>query len=184
MTRRKAAQATRREPAKITQMHLDSAAVANDAAPMGSFKRYEPLPGVIPKEKETAALAMDATPYDAINAMYAGTEYSGFRGYPAGGTTFTGHARSGIGGSATGGNLYNSKGGIGSPAIITQGIPSGGNGGASQLSGSESGAGASGGSGTSGTLGSGGSGAAQAIGSGGFGGGAGGDGIVIIWEYA
>ncbi|MDM3437541.1 hypothetical protein OGW22_23550, partial [Citrobacter sp. Cb034] len=82
------------------------------------------------------------------------------------------------------GNLYNSKGGIGSPAIITQGIPSGGNGGASQLSGSESGAGAIGGSGIAGTLGSGGSGAAQSIGAGGFGGGPGGGGIVVIWEYA
>ncbi|MFP8442255.1 hypothetical protein ACLH09_05815 [Citrobacter braakii] len=102
----------------------------------------------------------------------------------SGGTPFTGHARSGIGGTATGGNLYNSKGGVGSPAIITQGIPSGGNGGASQLSGSESGAGASGGSGIAGTLGSGGSGAAQPIGAGGFGGGPGGGGIVVIWEYA
>ncbi|HBK3068593.1 TPA: DUF1073 domain-containing protein, partial [Citrobacter freundii] len=51
MTRRKAAQATRREPAKITQTHLDSAAVANDAAPAVEFKTYEPLPGVIPKDK-------------------------------------------------------------------------------------------------------------------------------------
>lgn len=83
MTRRKAAQAPRREPAKITQMHLDSSAVANDAAPMAEFKTYEPLPGVIPEEKKSATFAMDATPYDAINAMYAGTEYSGFRGYPA-----------------------------------------------------------------------------------------------------
>ena len=83
MTRRKAAQAPRREVAKITQMHLDSAAVANDSAPQAEFKTYEPLPGVIPEEKKSATFAMDATPYDAINAMYAGTEYSGFRGYPA-----------------------------------------------------------------------------------------------------
>lgn len=75
--------ASRKEPAKITQAHLDSSAVANDAAPMAEFKTYEPLPGVIPKDKETATFAMDATPYEAINAMYAGTEYSGFRGYPA-----------------------------------------------------------------------------------------------------
>lgn len=102
----------------------------------------------------------------------------------SGNLSFTGHARSGSGGTATGGNIYNSKGGVGTPAIITQGIPSGGNGGASQFSGSETGAGASGGSGGSGSLGSGGSGASQAIGAGGFGGGAGGDGIVVIWEYA
>ncbi|WP_440863079.1 anti-CBASS protein Acb1 family protein [Symbiopectobacterium purcellii] len=83
MTRRKAAQAPRREPAKITQMHIDAASVANDAAPVGEFRTYEPLPGVIPAGKEKAAFAMDATPYEVINAMYAGTEYSRFRGYPA-----------------------------------------------------------------------------------------------------
>lgn len=84
MTRRKQpVQETRREPAKITQMHLDSASVANDAAPVAEFKTYQPLPGVIPKDKEKATFAMDATPYEAINLMYAGAEYSGFRGYPA-----------------------------------------------------------------------------------------------------
>ncbi|MGG2139983.1 anti-CBASS protein Acb1 family protein [Symbiopectobacterium sp. RP] len=64
-------------------MHIDAASVANDAAPVSEFKTYEPLPGVIPTGKEKAAFAMDATPYEVINAMYAGTEYSGFRGYPA-----------------------------------------------------------------------------------------------------
>ncbi|SFN29416.1 hypothetical protein SAMN05216516_1056 [Izhakiella capsodis] len=83
MTRRKTAPATRREVAKITQMHLDYAAVAKDEKPFTEFKRYEPLPGVIPGGKEKATFAMDATPYDAINAIYAGTEYSSFRGYPA-----------------------------------------------------------------------------------------------------
>lgn len=83
MTRRKAAQAPRREPTRISDVHLEAASGANDAATNGSFKRYEPLPGVIPKEKEAVTLAMDSTPYDVINAMYAGTEYSGFRGYPA-----------------------------------------------------------------------------------------------------
>ncbi len=102
----------------------------------------------------------------------------------SGGASFTGHARSGIGGTATGGNLYNSKGGAGSPAIITQGIPSGGNGGASQLSGSELGGGASGAAGSTGLLGAGGSGASQPTGVGGFGGGAGGAGLVIVWEYS
>jgi len=84
MTRRKqASQAPRREPAKITQAHLAHSAVANDAAPMARFDTYQPLPGVIPKEKEKATFAMDETPYEVINAMYTGTEYSGFRGYPA-----------------------------------------------------------------------------------------------------
>lgn len=84
MTRRKQAfQAPRREPAKITQAHLERSAVANDAAPMAQFETYQPLPGVIPQGKENVTFAMDATPYEVINAMYAGTEYSGFRGYPA-----------------------------------------------------------------------------------------------------
>ncbi|MFZ4835772.1 DUF1073 domain-containing protein [Rouxiella sp. Mn2063] len=84
MTRRKqVVQKTRRAPAKITQMHIDAASVANDEKPFAEFKRYEPLPGVIPKGKEKATFAMDSTPYEAINLMYAGAEYSGFRGYPA-----------------------------------------------------------------------------------------------------
>lgn len=83
MTRRKqTAQPTRQGPAKITQMHLDSASVANDEKPYAEFKRYEPLPGVIPEAKKEATLAMDATPYDVLNSMSIGTEYSGFRGYP------------------------------------------------------------------------------------------------------
>lgn len=82
MTRRKAAQATRREVAKITQAHIDSASVANDERPLAEFKRYEPLPGVIPEDRKEVALAMDATPYDVLNSMSIGTEYSGFRGYP------------------------------------------------------------------------------------------------------
>jgi hypothetical protein len=46
MTRRKqTAQPTRQELAKITQMHLDNASVANDEKPYAEFKRYEPLPG-------------------------------------------------------------------------------------------------------------------------------------------
>lgn len=83
MTRRKqAAQATRRELVKITQAHLDGASVANDENPFAEFKRYEPLPGVIPDAKKEVTLAMDATPYDVLNSMSIGTEYSGFRGYP------------------------------------------------------------------------------------------------------
>ncbi|AGQ31614.1 hypothetical protein M495_14395 [Serratia liquefaciens ATCC 27592] len=83
MTRRtKAAQAPRREVAKITQAHLDSASADNDEKTFAEFKRYEPLPGVIPSAQKNAALAMDTTPYDVINSMSIGMEYSGFRGYP------------------------------------------------------------------------------------------------------
>ncbi|AYN25764.1 DUF1073 domain-containing protein [Buttiauxella sp. 3AFRM03] len=82
MTRRKAAQAPRREVAKITQMHIDKASAVNDEKPRAEFKRYEPLPGVIPEAGRESALAMDATPYDVLNSMSIGDEYSGFRGYP------------------------------------------------------------------------------------------------------
>lgn len=83
MTRRKATQAPRREPVKITDIHIEKASVAHDGSPMCEFKTYEPLPGVIPEGKERAAFAMDSTPYDVINAMYSDAEYSGFRGYPS-----------------------------------------------------------------------------------------------------
>lgn len=101
-----------------------------------------------------------------------------------GGNTFNGHARSAAGGLGSGGNLVNSLGGAGTPAIITLGIPSGGNGGDSKFSGSTIAAGASGGAGTVGILGSGGSGASQMINGGGWGGGVGGNGLVVVWEYA
>ncbi|HFD0466371.1 TPA: DUF1073 domain-containing protein [Yersinia enterocolitica] len=88
MTRKKAVraaqavQAPRRELAKITSTHLEAASAANDEKPFAQFKRYEPLPGVIPEGKKESALAMDSTPYDVINSMSIGGEYSGFRGYP------------------------------------------------------------------------------------------------------
>lgn len=82
MTRRKAAQAPRREVAKITQAHIDKASAANDEKQFAEFKRYEPLTGVIPAAKLKTALAMDSTPYDVLNGMSIGNEYSGFRGYP------------------------------------------------------------------------------------------------------
>ncbi|MBM3073487.1 hypothetical protein [Lelliottia sp. RWM.1] len=123
------------------------------------------------------------------NSSFGGTIVAGGGGVGAsnviaGGSAYTSHARGGVGGTATGGNLYNSKGGAGTPAIITGGVPSGGNGGASQLSGSELGGGASGGAGSPGAYGSGGSGASQPIGGSGANGGSGGSGIVIVREYA
>ncbi|KMV67794.1 phage protein [bacteria symbiont BFo1 of Frankliniella occidentalis] len=83
MTRRKqAAQAPRREMVKITQSHIDNASMASDQEATAKFERYVPLPGVIPAASKEATLAMDATPYDVLNSMSIGTEYSGFRGYP------------------------------------------------------------------------------------------------------
>lgn len=85
MTRRKAApvaQPPKREVVKITQTHLDLASVANDERPFAEFKKYVPLPGVIPAEKKETALAMDSTQYDVLNGLSIGSEYSGFRGYP------------------------------------------------------------------------------------------------------
>lgn len=100
-----------------------------------------------------------------------------------GGNSYSGHARGGLGGTSSGGTI-NGSGGTGFPALITQGIPSGGNGGASHFSGNTLSAGAAGGQGLDGLLGSGGAGGAQAIGGGGYSGGKGGGGIVIVWEYA
>ncbi|MFP1767268.1 anti-CBASS protein Acb1 family protein [Lonsdalea quercina] len=81
MTRRKSAQAPR-QVAKITQAHLDRAAAGTEENNIAAFKRYEPLPGVIPEGRVDSSLAMDATPYDLLNSMSIGDEYSGFRGYP------------------------------------------------------------------------------------------------------
>lgn len=81
MSKRKVKQEDKRPPAKITNAHLEGAA-ANDENPSIVFKRYEPVPGVIPEAEKETAFAMDATPYDMLNTMSIGTEYSGFRGYP------------------------------------------------------------------------------------------------------
>lgn len=70
-----------KQPAKITQQHLDNADAR--AEPAFIYKPYEPLPGVIPKGKESSALAMDATPYEVLNAMNIDVDYSGFMGFPA-----------------------------------------------------------------------------------------------------
>ncbi|MGI1245163.1 anti-CBASS protein Acb1 family protein [Raoultella ornithinolytica] len=81
-TKKQTAQSTRREPVRITDAHLEKASAANDEKPFAEFKRYEPLPGVIPEARKEETLAMDATPYDMLNGMAMGMEYSGFRGYP------------------------------------------------------------------------------------------------------
>ncbi|MGV3346403.1 anti-CBASS protein Acb1 family protein [Enterobacteriaceae bacterium LUAb1] len=79
---KKTTQLIRREPAKITQAHLEAASVNFESNRHAEFKRYEPLPGVIPEQKKESALAMDSTPYDVLNSISIGSEYSGFRGYP------------------------------------------------------------------------------------------------------
>lgn len=100
-----------------------------------------------------------------------------------GGNSYSGHARGAAGGVSSGGSI-NGSGGAGFPALITQGIPSGGNGGASHFSGNALSSGAAGGKGADGLLGSGGAGGAQSVNGGGYGGGKGGDGIVVVWEFA
>lgn len=65
---------------RISQQEIDRASAPQEIH--AEFKRYEPLPGVIPANKVTSTLAMDATPYDMLNQMSIGAEYSGFMGYP------------------------------------------------------------------------------------------------------
>lgn len=55
-----------------------AAAHAEEAAKI-QIERYEPPPGVIPSAKRAEALAMDSTPYDYVNTVYAGAH---FKGYP------------------------------------------------------------------------------------------------------
>jgi len=69
----------RQTPVKISDRDLELAGVV-EGGPV--FEPYTPLPGVIPAARATSALAMDATPYDVLNAMPIGTNYSGFSGYP------------------------------------------------------------------------------------------------------
>lgn len=82
MSKRNITQVAKKTPAKITNAHLESASVASDEKSFAEFKKYKPLPGVIPETKKESVFAMDATPYDLLNSMSIGTEYSGFRGYP------------------------------------------------------------------------------------------------------
>lgn len=74
-----------KKPAKITQRHIEQASVSpkKSEPSYAQFNRYEPLPGVIPKERVESALAMDSTPYDILNTMNISADYAGFRGYPA-----------------------------------------------------------------------------------------------------
>lgn len=79
---KKTQQPVGKPPFRISEVDLEKASVSSEEKKFAEFKRYEPLPGVIPEAKKAAALAMDATPYDMLNNMSIGDEYSGFRGYP------------------------------------------------------------------------------------------------------
>lgn len=79
---KKTQQPVGKPPFRISEVDLEKASSAAEGRKFAEFKRYEPLPGVIPEAKKDAALAMDATPYDVLNNMSIGDEYSGFRGYP------------------------------------------------------------------------------------------------------
>ncbi|MBT0365379.1 DUF1073 domain-containing protein [Morganella morganii subsp. morganii] len=79
---KKTQQPVGKPPFRISEVDLEKASVSGEEKKFAEFKRYEPLPGVIPESKKDAVLAMDATPYDVLNNMSIGDEYSGFRGYP------------------------------------------------------------------------------------------------------
>lgn len=79
---KKTQQPVGKPPFRISEVDLEKASMSGEEKKFAEFKRYEPLPGVIPESKKDAVLAMDATPYDLLNNMSIGDEYSGFRGYP------------------------------------------------------------------------------------------------------
>ncbi|KLP39850.1 DUF1073 domain-containing protein [Enterobacter ludwigii] len=82
MSKRKTRNHTaRRAPAKIRERDVELADGQPETAP-AVFEPFIPLPGVIPANRESSALAMDSTPYDVLNNMSIGTNYSGFVGYP------------------------------------------------------------------------------------------------------
>ncbi|KAB1581150.1 phage portal protein [Serratia marcescens] len=82
MSKRKSQNSTvRRAPPKIRESDLELADGHSEVV-QAVFEPYTPPPGVIPASRESSALAMDSTPYDVLNSMSIGTNYSGFAGYP------------------------------------------------------------------------------------------------------
>lgn len=79
---KKTQQPVGKQPFRIKDIDLEKASASGEEKKYAHFERYEPLPGVIPESKKEAVFAMDATPYDMLNTMSIGDEYSGFRGYP------------------------------------------------------------------------------------------------------
>lgn len=61
----------------ITTMALDKA--SRKASVQQVFHPYEPPAGVIPANKRSEALAMDATPYDYVNAAYVNNNFPGYQ---------------------------------------------------------------------------------------------------------
>ncbi|KAA5974847.1 MULTISPECIES: hypothetical protein [unclassified Pantoea] len=93
--------------------------------------------------------------------------------------------RGGAGGTASGGNLINARGGTALQALWTSvGNCLSGSGGSSHFAGTTTPVGGAAGAGDSGTLGNGGSGANSNATTSVLAGGSGGNGIVIVWEYA
>lgn len=74
-----------KEPEKVP-MNIRTEAVADvSASPHREFQQYRPPKGVIPDDIEAGVLAMDATPYAALNDAYQGFTYGypdTFPGYP------------------------------------------------------------------------------------------------------
>ncbi|UPK82426.1 DUF1073 domain-containing protein [Proteus vulgaris] len=79
---KKTQQPVGKQPFRIKDIDLEKASTSGEEKKYAHFERYEPLPGVVPESKKEAVFAMDATPYDMLNTMSIGDEYSGFRGYP------------------------------------------------------------------------------------------------------
>ena len=61
----------------ISAMALDKASRKDSV--QQSFQPYEPPAGVIPANQRTAALAMDATPYDYVNQAYVNNYFPGYQ---------------------------------------------------------------------------------------------------------
>ncbi|EPP6261440.1 DUF1073 domain-containing protein [Cronobacter sakazakii] len=74
-----------KEPEKL-QMKIKAESVAQiTPKPPREFAQYVPQKGVIPESIEKGILAMDSTPYDALNSAYMGYTYGypdSFPGYP------------------------------------------------------------------------------------------------------
>ena len=60
-------------PPKKTGLKINRALLANDSVEsVNQFEQYIPPAGVIPKDKEKSALAMDSTDYTYVNTSLMG----------------------------------------------------------------------------------------------------------------
>ncbi|PUX35964.1 DUF1073 domain-containing protein [Cronobacter sakazakii] len=74
-----------KEPEKAQMKIRAESVAAITPKPPREFSQYVPPKGVIPESIEKGILAMDSTPYDALNGAYAGYTYGyhdSFPGYP------------------------------------------------------------------------------------------------------